>query len=327
MRDLPIQVVGGTYNPDQHNDMITEIENIITNTGQTLSAGDLRQIEKAVSIYAAGGSYYTESGVADAYVVSPVGSKTAPPSYFLGEIMTFIAGNANTGACTINSASRGVKNIKKADGSTDPEPGDISTTSPTTLVYDGTSFRLLGLRKSRLDVDGVLTAGTISEVFQRIYSTTVSTPTLSYTISGLDGNNDIEYILKIKANAGVMVGNNDIYLTINNDTGNNYYRTNMIVEGVNITSSSSLGINITTINDMASAASASASYIANIFAKSGSKRIIKDTSIIADDTSTRGTEGWHTWNNTADNIISIELTLDDADILGAGSTIDLYARR
>ena len=151
MRDLAAQITGGNFTASEMNDIITELENIITGSGQSLSAGDLNQIQKAASIYASGGDYYTDSGAADAYVLSTVGSKLAPPAYFVGMIVRFRTSNANTGASTINVSSLGVKNIKKADGTNDPIAGDITTTSDTMLIYNGTSFVLFNLGSVEID--------------------------------------------------------------------------------------------------------------------------------------------------------------------------------
>ena len=147
MRNIPTQVDGATQlGADPFNDIPTEMENEITSTGQTLSAGDLTQAAKATSIYVAGADYYTDSGLADAYVLAPAvvgtGTLKAPTQYFAGMRVRFKTTNANTGACTVSVASLGVQNIKKADGSSDPDPDDINTRSYTTVVYDGTNFIL-----------------------------------------------------------------------------------------------------------------------------------------------------------------------------------------
>ena len=123
------------------NSVRAEVNSIITNTGLTPTTATLTQLETAVSIYAAGGDFYTDSGVADAYVLSTIGSKNAPDDYFVGMAVRFLPGNANTGASTINVATLGSINIKLADGSSDPASGDIGTTE-IQLTYDGTVFRI-----------------------------------------------------------------------------------------------------------------------------------------------------------------------------------------
>jgi hypothetical protein len=120
------------------NSVFNELEGIVTDTGQALSNGDNTQLEKAVSIYAAGGDVYTDSGAANAYVVSVIGSKIAPPAYFDGMKVSFLVGNTNTGASTINVASLGVKNIKRFNGTgsiSDLSANDLLKNNIVTLCY------------------------------------------------------------------------------------------------------------------------------------------------------------------------------------------------
>jgi len=124
------------------NSVRAEVNGIITNTGLTPTTATLTQLETAVSIYAAGGDFYTDSGAADAYVLSVVGSKLAPNAYFVGMKVRFLPGNVNTGASTINVATLGSINIKLADGSTDPAAADIPADREIQLTYDGTNFRI-----------------------------------------------------------------------------------------------------------------------------------------------------------------------------------------
>ncbi len=144
MENIPVKVDGVDRLPAaEWNQLPAELETLITSTGQTLSGGILDQISKASAIYAAGGNFYTDSGIADAYVLTVVGAKKAPVAYFNGMSVRFLPGNVNGGgAATVNVASLGVKNIKLADGATDPAGGDIPLSSEITLTYDGTNFRL-----------------------------------------------------------------------------------------------------------------------------------------------------------------------------------------
>jgi len=80
-------------------------------------------------------NYGVDSGAADAYVV------TLPyPAIALADGMqvVFKASAVNTGACTINVDSLGVKSIKRHDG-TAPVAGDIGTNKITELRYNSTS--------------------------------------------------------------------------------------------------------------------------------------------------------------------------------------------
>jgi hypothetical protein len=77
--------------------------------------------------------FFTDSGVADAYVLSGSFGMVSPDAYVDGMLVRFIAGNTNTGASTVNVSGIGVKNIKLSNG-TDPKAGDID--GRLELVYD-----------------------------------------------------------------------------------------------------------------------------------------------------------------------------------------------
>ena len=122
-----------------------DIDNLVINSGQTPSASNLDQLAIASARYSSGGQFFTDSGTANAYVLTPVSPFKSPVSggagegYFNGMVIRFRAGNANSGASTINVNSAGVKNLKKADG-TDVATGDILTTRDVSFRYDGTNF-------------------------------------------------------------------------------------------------------------------------------------------------------------------------------------------
>ena len=115
------------------NQLPTELQNIITALGMTLSNGDLNQLGKALAGYVANGAFYTDSGIADAYVLNTVGGKQSLPEYTDGAEVEFIATNPNTGAATVNVTGNGVKNIK-INGGIDPSAGDIN--GRTILKFD-----------------------------------------------------------------------------------------------------------------------------------------------------------------------------------------------
>lgn len=124
-----------------------DIDNVITTSGQTPSSSDLNQLGIAAARYSSGGQFYTDSGTANTYVLSPVSPFKAPVDatngYFNGMIIRFRAGNANTGASTVNVNSAGVKNLKKEDGTTDLTAGDVPTNKDAHFRYNGTNFVLV----------------------------------------------------------------------------------------------------------------------------------------------------------------------------------------
>lgn len=115
------------------------INNAITSSGQIPSDANLTQVGIAMARYASS-TFYTDSGAADAYVLSSVGSFEAPDTYFEGMEIKFRAGNANTGASTVNVNSIGVVDLKKEDGTTALDINDILATSDSVFRHNGTAF-------------------------------------------------------------------------------------------------------------------------------------------------------------------------------------------
>jgi len=118
------------------NSVRSEINNTITQSGQSLDVSDTFQLSKAISQNLAIGTWYTDSGVADAYVLSITGSLQAPINYQDGMLVRFRPGNTNTGSSTVNVATLGVKTIKKEDGTTDPSGGDLPQDRDILLAFD-----------------------------------------------------------------------------------------------------------------------------------------------------------------------------------------------
>lgn len=83
--------------------------------------------------------YVVDTGLTNAYVITPNPGITA---YAAGQIFTFKAANANSGASTLNVNGLGVKNIKKSVSS-DLTTGDIPLNGIILVEYDGTNFQLL----------------------------------------------------------------------------------------------------------------------------------------------------------------------------------------
>lgn len=143
------KVDGNTVSASEFN-QLAEIDNLISTSGQTPSTTNLEQISIGSARYSSAGQFYTDGGTANAYVLSPVSpfkspvSATAGEGYFNGMIIRFRAGNANTGASTVNVNSAGVKNLLKQDG-TALSAGDIPSNSDVQFRYNGTSFlKVLG---------------------------------------------------------------------------------------------------------------------------------------------------------------------------------------
>ena len=134
-------------------------------------------------------NYGTDSGAADAYVVT---MPYTPTAYTDGMLVAFKAGNANTGACTVNVDSLGAKSIKRQDGSA-PIAGDIAANKIVELRYNSTSgyFEIQGSigatagagTMSLQNSNAVaITGGTASGL--TISSSTLTSPIINGTLSG-----------------------------------------------------------------------------------------------------------------------------------------------
>jgi len=67
-------------------------------------------------------------------------SCTVGEGYFNGMVIRFRAGNANSGASTVNVNNAGSKSLVKSDGSTALTTGDIPANTEVEFVYNGTNF-------------------------------------------------------------------------------------------------------------------------------------------------------------------------------------------
>lgn len=83
--------------------------------------------------------YGADAGANDTYAITLVPAISA---YATGQVFTFYANTANTGACTLNVNAKGAKTIKKLHDQ-DLEDGDIEAGSIVQVSYDGTNFQLL----------------------------------------------------------------------------------------------------------------------------------------------------------------------------------------
>lgn len=139
MLDLNDKATGGSLTAAEWNQLPSEVQNVIESTGQTLSGNDVKQLAKAIAMYAANGQYYSDEGEANSYVLVPTGNRVSPPMYQDGGTFEFIAANPNTGACTVAVGGLSAKNIKLPDGS-DPVTGQIS--ARVILKYNASADRM-----------------------------------------------------------------------------------------------------------------------------------------------------------------------------------------
>lgn len=136
MRNIATPKVDGvdTLSGVDHSSMIDESKNLVTDTGQALGV-DNRQYGRSMSIYGSNGDFYTDSGVANAYVLTAIGSKQTPTVYRDGQRARFRVGNTPTGPSTINVAGVGVVALVNNDGSA-LVGGEFSAGDEITVSHD-----------------------------------------------------------------------------------------------------------------------------------------------------------------------------------------------
>ena len=157
MQDIATKVEGSQLTAAEFNQIPSEIENAITSTGQTLTNADVRQLVKAIAIYAAKGDFYTSTGTADAITLNPVSQMQAPTAYYLGMRIRFIATADNTGPVTIAVGTLGTVSLYNNEGE-DLATGDITSGIEYSATYDGSAFRLFAAiteaLNRKVDLDG-----------------------------------------------------------------------------------------------------------------------------------------------------------------------------
>lgn len=131
--------------PDQfiasHGEQIkNEIQNALS-CSQVPNSADSFQLSKHIAMASMVNDYCIDSGVANSYIAQVSGSYQNPTNLTTGMEIKLNALNANTGASTLNLASLGAKDIKKSDGVTDIEAGDIIV-GDNYLKYNGTCWCL-----------------------------------------------------------------------------------------------------------------------------------------------------------------------------------------
>ncbi len=127
-------------------------------------------------------TFATDSVGTDSYAITLVPS---PGAYTDGMMVSFKAGTANTGACTLDVNGLGAKTIKKF-GTYDTVTGDIVSGQDVVVIYDGTNFQLQTPTPYKSPVTTVYTTtGTqLGSSTTRFDITNTSGSTYRYTFDG-----------------------------------------------------------------------------------------------------------------------------------------------
>jgi hypothetical protein len=207
MQDLNDKSDGNTLGAAEWNQLPSEVQNVIENLGQTLSGADVNQLGKGIAGYVVGGQFMTDSGAADAYVLSKIGSKQGPTAYANGFTVYAIPANNNTGiACTININSIGAASVKDEAGA-DPAADTIVAGLLSKFRYDGANFVHTQYEQPELVDEVVVSGGAVTQI----------------DFTGLNINTHKGYRVEIDL-VNAAVGAFTLSLFINGDTtSTNYY--------------------------------------------------------------------------------------------------------
>lgn len=133
------------------NSIVDELENAVTDSGQTLDASSETtpdpsptQLSRAITEASQSADFYTDSGAADAYVLTAAGNWRQSTAYRNGQHFRFLPTNANTGASTINVSGLGVKTLENVNG-TSLNANQLDTTRVALVYYDSSAdkFKLI----------------------------------------------------------------------------------------------------------------------------------------------------------------------------------------
>lgn len=165
--------IGVQFPYQDANGMKNENNNAIIAAGMALDTGDNTQTSRAMTVHAAAGDYYTDSGAANAYVATIAAAGVAfyaIPSavgYFAGMRVRIVPANTNTSTSTINVSGLGAKNIFNNGAAC--IGGELQAGYEATLVYNGTEFDITSVEKNVLlsgnSFDGIVDISTTPYTF------------------------------------------------------------------------------------------------------------------------------------------------------------------
>lgn len=122
MKEVAVKTTGSTYSAEEFTDGVSqESQNLVKNTGQTLTQLDLNQTTQSVSRLSSTKFQYVDAGsTTDTYVVVSAnlfGGNTQLNSYVEGMTVSFQVPSNNTGAATLNVDSLGATPLLDMTGS------------------------------------------------------------------------------------------------------------------------------------------------------------------------------------------------------------------
>lgn len=144
MRNFPVKQDSVDFlSASEVNSVFLECETLISSSSLSLSGASTGQLSESIRRHGLSANYFSCTGSANTYSLSPSSSFLAPSALYTGQIAIFYPNVANTGASTVNFCGLGTKSIVQADGSSALSSGMLGTGSWVACMYDGTAFRLI----------------------------------------------------------------------------------------------------------------------------------------------------------------------------------------
>ncbi|MBP6740182.1 MAG: hypothetical protein KA146_09325 [Leptospiraceae bacterium] len=163
-----------------------------------------------------------------------------------------------------------------------------------------------------------------------IYENDITSATTSVNITGLDGNIDVEYEIKVRMVSGSAAGTIDYYFQPNSDSNTGNYRERNIYAD-NATAPTASAANTNPGLYICGGYNASGAICHGktlLYAKSGFMRSSLNQSIVFISNASWSSWNRHSiWTDTGNNITSLNMTSSQTNGIGAGSRIEVWARR
>ena len=192
---------------------------------------------------------------------------------------------------------------------------DVSTPHATADIADS------AITTAKI-ADSAVTPGKLSfGSWEKIAHITVETNTQQVDITGLDGDNDICYLLIILNKNAHTTGNTSLILRFNDDDGNNYDMCRITSDGSSVATWSATDQNGLKYVFQAPINNVQLGYF-TLWAKSGSYRCLVDLAQWNATSKLYVYQGY--WKNTSDNLTKMSFINNTGDYIGAGSTFILF---
>lgn len=115
MEDLNDKILGSNLASPEWNQVPSEIQNVIEDTGQSLTNADLDQLGKGIANYVGNSNFYTDDNAINNYALTTIPPIQSITAYTDGLALEFIPSQDNTGASQVSVGTLGLVQIRDAN--------------------------------------------------------------------------------------------------------------------------------------------------------------------------------------------------------------------